>query len=334
MTDRLDFAFSDFKNLNSDIEPLFQNFKSKKIIITGADGFLGMWLVCLFEYLNRTREMDIQIWLVDKSCDQFGRISSKLETKYEFIQSKIESLSSIPSDIDFFIHAAGNPDARDYLEDPISCFSTNTCGAINLVKLLKDNESLKSFVLTSSGWLSKDSSHLASNAGLRRYVESKECAEKIFLAAADQIKLPLTIVRLFSYFGPFQKLSSPWVVNEFIRNALVSRGLKLYGSGESKRALMYGTDLAVSVLRALTIGQKSNVLEIGSSESLTIWELANKIAANFNISSMEIARSMIMNKGLIDDFIPSNEFEKIQLRNPTDMNIALDRTIKWYREFE
>jgi len=334
MTNRLNFVLSDFKRLDVDIEKLSEIFMAEKIAITGANGFLGMWLICLVEYINRTKEKDIQLFLIDKSCSQFEKISTNLTTRYEFIKCKIESLTFIPLDVDFFIHAAGNPDARDYLEDPLGAFSTDTCGALNLVNLLKDSEKLKSFIFTSTGWLSsKENLQPNLNEGLKRYVESKECAERIIFAASDQIKLPVTIVRLYSYFGPFQKLSSPWVVNEFVRSALVSKGLKLYSSGESKRALMYGADLAVSVAKALCVCKKSNVLEVGAVDSLTILDLATKIASIFDISTTKIERSMI-SKYNESDFVPSLELKEMSLAKNTDIDSALTRTIKWYQEFE
>ena len=51
------------------------------------------------------------------------------------------------------------------------------------------------------------------------YPEAKRLVEASCCAYSSQYKLPIVIARPFSFIGPYQSLSKPWAINNFINDA-------------------------------------------------------------------------------------------------------------------
>ena len=98
--------------------------------------------------------------------------------------------------------------------------------------------------------------------------------------------LPGTVVRFFNTVGPRQTGQYGMVIPRFVQAALNGQTLKVYGTGEQSRCFCHVFD-TVRALVLLADSQESigNIYNVGSSEVVTIGELAQKIVCKLNSSS-------------------------------------------------
>ncbi|MBI5061306.1 MAG: GDP-mannose 4,6-dehydratase [Candidatus Aenigmarchaeota archaeon] len=92
--------------------------------------------------------------------------------------------------------------------------------------------------------------------------------------------MPVTILRPFSIYGPFQRSDTEGgVMSIFIKNKLEGKQLEVFGTGEQSRDFFYVDDCAEFVYRA-AVSEKANgeILNAGSGKDITIKELAKLIS--------------------------------------------------------
>ena len=95
---------------------------------------------------------------------------------------------------------------------------------------------------------------------------------------------------------------------------------------------MYGADFAAWILVIMISGKSGKVYNVGSDQGITLSDLAEKVS-RFSRSSPEILLNTsltgsVVNTTLVPDTVEVlKEFELTQL---TDVDTAIDRTIKWY----
>jgi len=110
------------------------------------------------------------------------------------------------------------------------------------------------------------------------YAASKELDEFLGLAYYKAAELPVTIFRLFNTVGPRQVGSYGMVVPRFVQWALKGEPIQIYGDGQQSRCFANVLDV-VTAIAGLGAADSvaGEVFNIGSSEEVTIQELAEKV---------------------------------------------------------
>ncbi len=157
------------------------------------------------------------------------------------------------------------------------------------------------------------------------YACSKLLDEFYLMAYHRNMGLPGTVVRFFNTVGPRQTGQYGMVVPRFVQAALDGRPLKVYGTGKQTRCFCHVLD-TVRALVALADCPNSvgKIYNIGSTESISIMELAHRVIARLG-SSSEI------------ELVPYEEayekgFEDMQRRRPD--TAAVRRLLDWRPEHD
>ena len=113
---------------------------------------------------------------------------------------------------------------------------------------------------------------------------SYACAKALdeFLALAHWYKyhLPVVIVRLFNTVGPRQTGQYGMVVPRFVQQALNDEPITVYGDGKQSRCFSHVRDVVEALPRLLALpAARGQVYNLGSSEEVTILELAERVKA-------------------------------------------------------
>lgn len=118
------------------------------------------------------------------------------------------------------------------------------------------------------------------------YACSKLLDEFYLMAYHRNMGLPGTVVRFFNTVGPRQTGQYGMVVPRFVKAALANQPLKVYGSGEQSRCFCHVFD-TVRALVALACCPESigNIYNIGSTEVVSIMQLAQKVISQLGSSS-------------------------------------------------
>ncbi len=118
------------------------------------------------------------------------------------------------------------------------------------------------------------------------YAASKELDEFLGLAYHKAVGLPVTIFRLFNTVGPRQVGNYGMVVPRFVRWAMAGEPIQIYGDGQQTRCFANVHDVVDAIAR---LGASDNVagevFNIGSSEEVTIEELARRVLARTGSNS-------------------------------------------------
>ena len=312
--------------------------RNSEILVTGGTGFLGKWIVDAVTFLNDNFSFNIKLYLLARRNSQhIDNIISKRDDMV-FIKNDIRNLTEIPKSIEYIIHAAATPDNREHMSNPIEIMDIISQGTKQVLDAALALDSVKKILNISSGQVygtlrssrisEKNIGILDINSIKSIYPEAKRYSETLALAYKSLYKLPIVQVRPFSFIGPNMGLDKPWAINNFIKDAIKFKKIKILGNGKPIRSYMYPSDAVWWLLNMLVDSQSGIVYNLGSPEGISLENLAIKIRSKLgNDIHIEILN---MNE---DDstFVPDIDFIKNKLAVDIKVNIdeALDKTLDW-----
>ncbi len=118
------------------------------------------------------------------------------------------------------------------------------------------------------------------------YACSKLMDEFLALAYAKEHGLPVVIARLFNTVGPRQTGRYGMVLPRFIAAAKADHPIQVYGDGQQTRCFCYVTDTVEALVRLQDCPQtRGQVVNVGSTEEISILELAHRVIKTLNSKS-------------------------------------------------
>lgn len=276
------------------IKSLFE----KRILITGATGLIGSFLVDMLRYLNRHYEACIQIYAVSRHYysleERFGKQGSGLHFVVGDICNEIELVSPI----DYVVHAAANSYPALFREDPTGTIMKNVEGTRNVLEKAKKCGA-KRFIFISSGevygqYANSSVAHCESENGMVDILSPRSCyplgkqvAENLCVCYGKQYDLPIVIARLCHTFGPNAVESDNRAHMQFIRKASSHNPIILKSKGLQERSYLYIADSATAIFSILIRGEDWQAYNVASGETITIRDFA-KACADLSECDIEI----------------------------------------------
>ncbi len=118
------------------------------------------------------------------------------------------------------------------------------------------------------------------------YACSKLMVEFLALAAARENGLPARVVRIFNTVGPRQTGRYGMVLPRFMEAAKTGQPLRVFGDGRQTRCFCWVGDTVEALLRLQECpAAKGNVVNVGSTDSISILELARRVKQRLNSPS-------------------------------------------------
>lgn len=330
--------------LNGREQGLVQLRRSNLVVI-GGTGFIGSWIAETVAVLNDEYKFDITLTLISRSTEQFVSRLPHLANRpdVKLIKSDVRQLGQFPMDADWVIHAAANPDVRTHASNPLDTASVIVDGTMSVMRTAERLGSLKRLLYMSSGLVNVTqtvSSDALSEVALGAptpdasfmYPNAKRFAETICSAARVQSRVPVLIARPFSFIGPYQSLETPWAQTTFLSDALRNRPIRVLGDGQVVRSYLYGSDAAYWLLKILTTGQNGDVVNVGSSEGVSLQSLAKIVADSFKIKPDILLNTSPRNAGRSGHLLPdtTHALNQYGLSVITPLQEAVKLTAKWH----
>lgn len=252
----------------------------KRILITGAAGFLGSHLC------DRFIREDYHVIAMDNLITGDLRNIQhlfKLEN-FEFYHHDVSKFVFVPGDLDYILHFASPASPIDYLKIPIQTLKVGAMGTHNLLGLARVKKS-RILVASTSEVYGDPTVHPQTEeywgnvnpVGPRGvYDEAKRYMEAITMAYHTYHGLETRIIRIFNTYGPRMRLNDGRVLPAFIGQALRGEDLTMFGDGSQTRSFCYVADLVEGIYRLL-LSDYTQPMNIGNPSEITIKEFGEEI---------------------------------------------------------
>jgi dTDP-glucose 4,6-dehydratase len=253
---------------------------SKRILITGAAGFLGSHLCDRFILEGyQVVGMDNLITGDIKNIEHLFPLKD-----FEFYNHDVSNYVHVAGKLDYILHFASPASPIDYLKIPIQTLKVGSLGTHNLLGLAKEKKAR--FLIASTSEVYGDPTvhpqpeeywGNVNPIGPRSvYDEAKRFQEAITMAYHTFHGLETRIVRIFNTYGPRMRLNDGRVLPAFIGQALRGEDLTIFGDGTQTRAFCYVDDLVEGIYRLLHSDYALPV-NIGNPNEITMNDFATEI---------------------------------------------------------
>jgi dTDP-glucose 4,6-dehydratase len=252
----------------------------KRILITGAAGFLGSHLCDRF--INEGYKVIGMDNLITGNLQNIEHLFSLPE--FEFYHHDVTKFVHVSGKLDYILHFASPASPIDYLKIPIQTLKVGAHGTHNLLGLAKDKGARILVASTSEVYgdpvvhpQREDYWGNVNPVGPRGvYDEAKRYQEAITMAYHTYHGVETRIIRIFNTYGPRMRLNDGRVLPAFIGQALRGEDLTVFGDGSQTRSFCYVDDLVEGIYRLLH-SDYAGPVNIGNPSEITIKEFAEEI---------------------------------------------------------
>ncbi|MDM1043721.1 SDR family oxidoreductase [Myroides sp. 1354] len=252
----------------------------KRILITGAAGFLGSHLCDRF-----LAEGFYVIGMDNLITGDLKNIEHLFaDSHFEFYHHDVTKFVHVPGDLDYILHFASPASPIDYLKIPIQTLKVGSLGTHNLLGLARVKNARILIASTSEIYgdplvhpQTEEYYGNVNSIGPRGvYDEAKRFQESMTMAYHTFHGLETRIVRIFNTYGPRMRLNDGRVIPAFIGQALRGEDLTVFGDGQQTRSFCYVEDQVEGIYRLL-LSDYHLPVNIGNPDEITILDFAQEI---------------------------------------------------------
>jgi dTDP-glucose 4,6-dehydratase len=252
----------------------------KRILITGAAGFLGSHLCDRFiKEGYRVVAMDNLITGDLKNIEHLFPLED-----FEFFHHDVSNYVHVAGELDYILHFASPASPIDYLKIPIQTLKVGSLGTHNLLGLAMAKKARLLIASTSEIYgdplvhpQNEEYYGNVNTIGPRGvYDEAKRFQESLTMAYHRFHGLDTRIVRIFNTYGPRMRLNDGRVIPAFMGQALRGEDITIFGDGSQTRSFCYVDDQVEGIYKLL-LSDYAGPVNIGNPHEITIKDFAEEI---------------------------------------------------------
>lgn len=279
-------------NYAAGLELPWDKLKNSRVLITGAGGLIGSFLIDVLMWRNRNAGMNCKIYAMgrNKSSAQERFVQYLGSPLFTFIVHDITYKLEMEENFDYILHLASNTHPVAYATQPISTIATNVIGTDNLLRFAADH-STRRFLFASSNEIYGENrgdveffseeycGYINCNTLRAGYPESKRCGEALCQAYMREKGIDIVIPRLTRSYGPTLLQSDTKAMSQFIGKAVSGEDIVLKSEGKQYYSYAYVADAVSGLLTTLLKGENGEAYNIADEKSdVMLKDLASIIA--------------------------------------------------------
>ncbi|WP_423594981.1 NAD-dependent epimerase/dehydratase family protein [Roseateles sp. MS654] len=285
----------------------WQALSGRRVVITGAGGFLGGYLVRTLLALHRAGKVDAPLEVV-APVRNVERARARLadcvaDDQLTLMRWDLNEIA-VPElgDVHYVIHNASQASPKYYGADPMGTMLPNTVGTSALLEALRRGSDPKGLLFVSS---SEIYGAVSSEQGLREqdygivdpmglracYAESKRAGEALCVAFHHQHRIPTWVVRPFHTYGPGLAADDGRVFSDFAYNVARNEHIVMNSDGTARRAFCYASDAVAGFFTVMLRGDPAQAYNVANETAeLSVMEFADMLVGLFPEKGLHVER--------------------------------------------
>lgn len=251
----------------------WEKLKNKTVMITGASGMVGSYMLYVLLMLNDEKHYGIK---VDAVMRNVNKLPEEIRNREDVNVVVADVTKDIPDvgDIDYIIHAASPASPLIMQNQPVETIAANTIGTFKTLELAKEKNA-KGYLFISSReiygqpdegqeFFYENTYGFVDQLNPRScYSEGKKAAETMCVCFHEEYGLNTKIARLAHTYGPGMSIYDGRVQADFLKNVYHNEDIVLKSEGTAVRTYTYIADAIAGMYRIL-LDSEDIVYNIGN----------------------------------------------------------------------
>lgn len=312
-----------------------REFRGARVLVTGATGFLGSWILTHLLRSNATLDLGMRIEILSRNPTT---LAFHAPGSLDVINGDVRAMPRIGT-FDVVIHGATSSvrvGDEDSAKNMVATVVTGTQSMLDAIS----NRGTKMLFLSSGAVYGPQVSPVNEETltapdpmqSDSSYAQCKRLAETLCSEATASGGVDAVVARLFAFVGPRIPLDAHFAAGNFLRDALCGRTIRINGDGRPYRSYLYTGDLPEWCWAMLARGIPGRAYNVGSPEAVSIADLANRAASTASppVSVQTLGEP---NGAPVSWYVPSTDRARTELglEPRVGLDEALERTFRWYR---
>lgn len=270
----------------------WEKLKGKTVLITGASGMIGTYMIDLIMHRNQKYKNYINVIAMSRNEGQAReRFSEYWNMPYfHYISQNINEEIVSQNRADYVIHAASNTHPKQYSSDPVNTILTNVLGTKNILDYAYRCRADKVIFLSSVEIYGENkgdvdlfdesySGYIDCNTLRAGYPEGKRTGEALCQAYRSMYNMNIIIPRVSRVYGPTMKAEDSKAIAQFIKNAVYNQNIVLKSEGNQLYSYIYVGDAVMAILYCILYGEDGQAYNVsGDGSDISLKSLAEYLA--------------------------------------------------------
>ncbi|MBN2479962.1 MAG: GDP-mannose 4,6-dehydratase [Parachlamydiales bacterium] len=316
--------------------------KMKKILVTGACGFIGFHLSSA---LKKRDNFVIGLDNYNSYYDQnlkYQREKVLNEQDINIVNADINDKDIVrkileKNKIDTVVHLAAQAGVRYSFENPDAYVSSNLVGFVNLLEVLKSFKNIKLVFASSSSVYGLNekipfSTDDKTDSPANLYGATKKANESIAYAYHNLFQIPIVALRYFTVYGPYGRPDMAYF--KFTKSILEEKPIEIFGDGNMLRDFTYIDDAVEGTISAIDYCNKFDIFNIGNNKPVKLMDfisvLEKHLGKKAKLKHIPVFKGEMLKT--YADIIKSQE--KLNFNPKTSIEEGLKHFVKWYKSYQ
>lgn len=332
----------------------------KKILVTGAAGFIGYHLceklildghtVVGLDNINGYYDINLKMARlnqlgISEVFEHKVAESKKHGSKFLFIKLNLEDRVHLPQlfqnqKFDIVCNLAAQAGVRYSIEDPMVYVESNILGFVNLLECMR-NSGVQNLVYASSSSIYGNSDNVPfqvndkTDEPISLYAASKKTNELMAYTYSHLFNIKCIGLRFFTVYGPWGR---PDMAMFLFTNAILNnKPIQIFNNGELYRDFTYIDDIIEGIVLTLCEKGKNSapykIYNIGNSQPVKLLDFVEEIEICTGLEAKkeflpmqagDVEKTWADVTGLVEDF---------GYRPTTNIRLGISNFVKWYKDY-